>query len=126
MSDLPSAELVELVPLRLAVADHDDLVLAGHREAVGSQEQILRILREESEWDCARLRFRNSTFIRPYLSENVWQQTELLADLSKPLESSEGNAGDLGISEYQKPKSDSYPSLPIPTKPDCLAYHQAR
>ena len=35
MSDLPSAELVELVPLRLAVADHDDLVLAGHREAVG-------------------------------------------------------------------------------------------
>ena len=51
MSDLPSAELVELVPLRLAVADHDDLVLARHREeaVVGSQEQILRILRVESE-----------------------------------------------------------------------------
>ena len=30
--DLPPAELVELVPLRLAVADHDDLVLAGHLE----------------------------------------------------------------------------------------------
>ena len=30
--DLPAAKLVELVPLGLAVADHDDLVLAGHLE----------------------------------------------------------------------------------------------
>ena len=75
------------------MADHDDLVLAGHREeAVGFQEQILRILRVESESEKLKLRFRSSTFIRPYLSENVRQQTELLAELSKPLESSEGSA----------------------------------
>ena len=45
----------------------------------------------EREWE-TKTSYRSSTFIRPYLSENVRQQTELLAELSKPLESSEGSA----------------------------------
>ena len=45
----------------------------------------------------------SSTFIRPYLSENVRQQTELLAKLWKPLESCEGDAkGELGTTKKWK------------------------
>ena len=99
MSDLPSAKLVELVPLGLAVADHDDLVLASHLEGRGP----VRVRVDNEEGVCRRRPLFDLCF--PKMSEENRKVPTLLSVTTSSNSRNLSNQMNAEMGEYEIQRS---------------------